>query len=811
VHRKSAGLLSLVLVAGIGTTFGTAAVSAAPDPGARSAPPTAKRATPGDELLSPMETKRRALKEQALTDLLDGKGRVERRGASTVMKVSTTRAPASITARGAARQKASTEDQYVELSREQTDRIFVVLVEFGDTRDPAYPDKDIEPSTPGPVTWDGPLHNNIPRPDRATDNSTVWRADYNRAYYQNLYFGSGGKPGSGRAPESVRQYYERQSSGRYSIDGTVTDWVKVPFNEARYGRSSDDPETDGDDPAVCADIVCDNTYDLVRDSVQKWYDDQVAGGRTPAEVTAELKTFDLWDRYDVDGDGNFNEPDGYLDHFQVVHAGGDEADGDPQQGEDAIWSHRSYVYSQDEGQTGPPGAELGGTPIGDTGLWVGDYTMQPENGGMSVFAHEYGHDLGLPDLYDTAGPSDNSTAWWSLMSQSRQSARRDQAIGTRASDLGAWDKLQLGWLDYATVAVGERKRLRLGPHEYNTKRRQAVVVTLPDKDVETPLVAPYAGERSWWSGTGDDYTSSMSRSVTLPAGSVQLAFRANYNIEADYDYAFVEVNDGSGWVSVPGTGTNPAVNNGITGDTGGEWVPATYDLSAFAGRTVDLRVRYDTDGAVQGNDPSLPPGIFVDDITVTGGFTDGAETSPNGWTLDGFRSAGSSFTQAYANYYIASNRTYRSFDRYLRSGPYNFGFLNTEPNRVEHFPYQNGLLVSYWDTSQSDNNTSTHPGSGLVLPVDSHPRPLVRRDGTLWRERVAAYDAPFGRERTDRVVLHVDGVPSRIRSRPGQPLFRDSRSYWDPRQPSASVQVPDTGTSIRVLRQRGTAMLIQVR
>ena len=33
-----------------------------------------------------------------------------------------------------------------------------------------------------------------------------------------------------------------------------------------------------------------------------------------------------------------------------------------------------------------------------TGIWVGDYTIQPENGGLGVFAHEFGHDLGLPDL-----------------------------------------------------------------------------------------------------------------------------------------------------------------------------------------------------------------------------------------------------------------------------------------------------------------------------------------------------------------------------------------------------------------------------
>ena len=107
----------------------------------------------------------------------------------------------------------------------------------------------------------------------------------------------------------------------------------------------------------------------------------------------------MWDRYDFDGDGDFNEPDGYLDHFQAVHAGGGEEAG---AGEDAIWSHRWYVNSTDYGVTGPAvGGQnnlYGGTQIGDSGVWIGDYTVEPENGGLGVFAHEFGHDLGLPGL-----------------------------------------------------------------------------------------------------------------------------------------------------------------------------------------------------------------------------------------------------------------------------------------------------------------------------------------------------------------------------------------------------------------------------
>ena len=179
---------------------------------------------------------------------------------------------------------------------------------------PDYPDQDTDPDTPGPARFDGPLHNQIPAPDRSKDNRTVWQADYTAAHYQQLYFGTGER-------ESLKTYYERQSSGRYSVDGQVTDWVKVRYNEARYGRSNGFP---------CAGNVCSNTWDLIQRRHQH-VGRRPAGapGRTDAQIAAELASYDQWDRNDFDGDGDFNEPDGYIDHFQIVHAGGDQADGDP--------------------------------------------------------------------------------------------------------------------------------------------------------------------------------------------------------------------------------------------------------------------------------------------------------------------------------------------------------------------------------------------------------------------------------------------------------------------------------------------------
>ncbi|WP_088316391.1 immune inhibitor A domain-containing protein [Kineosporia sp. R_H_3] len=796
MRRPLVGLVGLALAC-TGSLYGGTPAAASPVQAVTGGPGSVSNGKVHD-LPNPLEDKRRALRQQALTGVISGDATAVTKNGSTVVDLgpgaTATAADAGARSRSASNNRNRTHN-YVELARQKTDKIFVILAEFGNERDPLYPDQDTDPDTPGPTVFDGPLHNAIPAPD-AKDNSTVWQPDYNRGYYQQLYFGTGA------GVESVKTYYERQSSGRYSVDGTVSDWVKVRYNEARYGRSGGFP---------CAGIVCSNTWDLVRDAANQWVADQQAAGRTDAQIKADLAAYDQWDRYDVDGDGNFDEPDGYIDHFQIVHAGGDEADGDPFQGEDAVWSHRWYAFQGGIGSEGPAGAPLGGTQVGDTGVWIGDYTIQPENGGLSVFVHEYGHDLGLPDHYDTAGGPDNGVDWWTLMAQSRAWAPGDQGIGTRAADLSAWDKLQLGWFDYDVVAAGTKKTLNLGPHEYNTKDPQGVVVTLPDKSVTRDLVPPKTGAASWWSGAGDDLDNTLTRSVTLPSGPATLSFAANWDIEDcgpdPCDYAYVEVDDGTGFKAVAGSITNPAENNGVDGTSDG-WVDATFDLSAYAGKTVGLRLRYSTDGAAGGL------GFFADDITLTSGtttvFTDGAESGANGWTADGFSAVGATTTQEFAHFYIASYRAYTSYDTYLKTGPYNFGFANKYPNKVEHFPYGNGLLVSYWDTSFGDNNKSEHPGEGLILPVDSHPKPLLRNDGTPWRARVQVYDAPFSTHRTDGLTLHVNSVANKIPSQKAQPVFDDARTYWYASAPTAGVKVPDAGVRITVLKQNKTTMTIQV-
>src|SRR6476469_6492364 len=74
---------------------------------------------------------------------------------------------------------------YGRVAQTGQDKIFVVLAEFGDTQHSAYSGPAPDGSSQREL---GPLHNQIPEPDRSKDNSTLWQSDYNQAHYQNMYF-----------------------------------------------------------------------------------------------------------------------------------------------------------------------------------------------------------------------------------------------------------------------------------------------------------------------------------------------------------------------------------------------------------------------------------------------------------------------------------------------------------------------------------------------------------------------------------------------------------------------------------------------
>ncbi len=310
-----------------------------------------------------------------------------------------------------------------------------------------------------------------------------------------------------------------------------------------------------------------------------------------------MSQYDKWDRYDYDGDEDFDEPDGYIDHFQSVHAGEGNEGGGGALGDHAIWSHSWYAFPcpLEGDKDGPDYNPLCGIQIkssdgeNESDFWIGKYVINPENGGVGVFAHEYGHDLGLPDLYDYTG--ENSTGFWTLMSSgSWLSAEGSGDIGSKPSHLGAWEKLQLGWLNYIQVDAPVEEPIpgiELGPMEYNSTQAQALIVTLPDKYVLVTVGEAYEGEYLYYSGSGDRLDNFMYKAFTLESGT-QFSAMVNYEIEADWDYAYLvaSVDDGETWDVINtnlSTTTDPNLQNygyGITGASDG-WVPLTADLSDY--------------------------------------------------------------------------------------------------------------------------------------------------------------------------------------------------------------------------------------
>ena len=741
--------------------------------------------TKSDNLPSPLQAEQQVLRDKALA--LQASGQVGKDDA--VAQVGHGRKP-----------------KYVQLAQTGHSNIFVILAEFGD--------KTLYGGTPGPSTGE------IPKPDRTLDNKTIWFDDYSPMHYAQLYFDH--TP----AANSLTNYYQLQSSGRFSFDGKVTDWTKVAYNEARYGTD------------LCGSTVCTTVWSLLRDAANQWVLDQEASGKSLADVRAYLAQFDTEDRYDYNANGNFDEPDGYIDHFQLIHAGEGQEVGGGAQGTDAIWSHRWYSFQQFIGTQGPAnGNLLGGFEIGaavgqGTGFWVGDYVMEPENAGVGVVAHETGHDYGLPDEYDTSSSGEAPSTWWTIMSQGSYGNDGTNGLGNRPVDFNAWDKLQLGWLDYTTVdpfAQSRRKtRVRLGPEEYNTRDPQAVIVPLPQKEVDTVVGKPTEGTHAAYSGTGDAFDSTATRTLAVPATGATLTFDAWYDTEQDWDYAFVEVSSDNGttWNDVLTNVSDDAANDqsgfnsdgtGISGTSGAGrlddwysgrpapvWVPVTADLSDFAGKTVQLRFEYVSDGASHGL------GFEVDNLKL-GTFADGIENAAV-WTFDsGFHQTTGTDVNFYDNFYIAENRQYLGYDTGLRTSPYNF-FDPARPNWVEKYPFQDGVLISYWDTSQGDNNTGEHNGTGLILPIDVHQNVILKDDGTPARNRVQMYDAPLTEKRTDSFVLHnqATGGSYRVPSQDGIRSFDDRRSYWNSTIPDEGVKTPGVGVTIDLEDIRGGTATVSI-
>ncbi len=205
-------------------------------------------------------------------------------------------------------------------------------------------------------------------------------ADSPVTHFQDMLFSVGTYPTG-----SLTDYYLENSYGNFFVKGWVSNWLMMPqpysyYVDGQYGFGSYPRNAQG----------------LARDAV------------LAADPYIDFSQFD-------------RNNDGYIDAIFVIHAGpGAEETGNPND----IWSHAWYI----------PGN------LTVDGVIARKYSMEPENGRMGVFGHEYGHNLGLPDLYDTDYSSEG-LGNWSMMAGGSWGNN-----GRTPSHFDVWCKYKLGFI-----------------------------------------------------------------------------------------------------------------------------------------------------------------------------------------------------------------------------------------------------------------------------------------------------------------------------------------------------------------------------
>jgi immune inhibitor A len=202
-----------------------------------------------------------------------------------------------------------------------------------------------------------------------------------------------------------------------------------------------------------------------------------------------------------------------------------------------------------------------------------------------------------------------------------------------------------GPTDQDRVAIGGT--LRSSTHEYAARYVELPRASMKirfEGPLQTKLLAtdPPSGRAMWWSDRADGLDSTLTRTVDLRGATrPMLSYSTWFEIEKDYDYAYVAVSTDGGarWTTLaaPATTTEDPnkvnLGHGYTDNSGGgrtpSWIRQEVDLSAYAGKEIQLRFEYVTDGALNLH------GIAIDDIAITGVLNDDAE-SDNGWKAEGF-------------------------------------------------------------------------------------------------------------------------------------------------------------------------------
>lgn len=676
-------------------------------------------------------------------------------------------------------------------------------------------------------TIDGPDFNEIEQP---TDNWTPWiptstyTGGFTPQYFTLLMYSTQGYTGTMRADlpnpwdggngfnftgSTFKNFFLENSRGLYDPQGATVS-TSIPVAASYFGAGR------------CNGAVQDDGY-----HGRPRYTVAISAAQ---QINLENPGFDwtVWDQedtFDYDNDANYQEPDGYVDHFFLIEAG--EAQGG-KYGEFLIWPHSSDVMP---GQPiGPAGNQLGGYQVSNAGplggVWVLNYTVSDEVGGLGVLVHEYGHDIGLPDNYATSGAGDANVGMWDQMATG---VFGGGLSGMHPVHMTIWDKEFLGWNNPVQIDVDATGNSPQSGTSYQIGQQSkppagstdGLRINLPDK-TSSASVTPF-GTMMWYSDVGDDRNESIQRTFSAPAAQdVVIAAQVAYAIEAEYDYFFFEYSNAAtagAWVGLDvfsgtteiSTDANPNggnTGNGIDGSSGG-WIPATATIPAAQndGSPINFRFRFYTDGGVQ------EEGIFLDNITVTSGgpiVTDDAEGGDT-WThaSEGINTNAPWFifdgTITTDHYYLVEWRNSGEGTGFGSTATtqeaFNLAGFDIGLNRmywvqssdasgniaqVDRFPLHTPvMLVYYVNGAYEDNSVSSYifddptwGAKGRVLLADANPYPyVVANGGGQISNRRSAFDGGFTLADRPAFDLSRNGVTTTIPADRAVTTFRDRMAY----------------------------------
>jgi len=211
--------------------------------------------------------------------------------------------------------------------------------------------------------------------------------EHSISYFDELLFGD--------SFGSMSHFYSENSRGQTKVQGEVVGWLQLSNDLSEYDE-------------------------------ELWLGEEYGVGDGIEEALTKADESVDFSIYDQNGDG-------IIDNLMVVFVGENDAvngdgDGDGDESDaNAIWPIQWLLQSPHET---------------DDGVTASNFFVCSEHCDLGTFAHEFGHNLGLPDLYDS-DYSSSGVGFWSLMSSGNYLEWNDKP---NPAHFDAWSKYKLGWI-----------------------------------------------------------------------------------------------------------------------------------------------------------------------------------------------------------------------------------------------------------------------------------------------------------------------------------------------------------------------------